>query len=137
MFERSTHRRRLAISSEINMTPLMDLTFTLLIVFIITVPVLDYPRDVTPPKMTTPQEVNDEMMANTALVELDGDGKVKVDGNPVIFAELEEYFQQLPAQGKDKILLRPDENRCIADMVAIMRAANHTGLAIQLMTQAE
>ena len=137
MFERSTHRKRLEVISEINMTPMMDLTFTLLIVFIITVPIMDYTSDVTPPKMTTPQEVTEQTMANAALVELDEDGNVKVDGNSVPFHELEVYFQGLSAQGKEKIHLYPDKDRHISEMVAIMRAANHTNLAIQLMTQAE
>ena len=55
----SIHRSRLRQTVEINMTPLMDLTFTLLIVFIITVPVLDYSTNVNvdAPEMTTPTQV--------------------------------------------------------------------------------
>ena len=133
MFERSTHRKRLEVISEINMTPMMDLTFTLLIVFIITVPIMDYTTDITLPKMTTPQEVNDKAIK----VELDKDGNVKVEGISVPFHELEVYFQGLSAQGKEKIHLFPDKDRHISEMVAIMRAANHTNLAIQLVTEAE
>ena len=37
--------------TSINVTPLMDLTFLLLIVFMITAPVLEYAVDVTPPSL--------------------------------------------------------------------------------------
>ena len=137
MYERNTHRKRLAVISEINMTPLMDLTFTLLIVFIITVPILDYTSDVTPPKMTTPQEVTDSTMANAILVELDAEGQIKIGGNAVSFAELETQFQAFHDNGKEKIIFRADGTRPYEDIIAVMRAANHANLTIQLMTQQE
>ena len=138
MYERFTHRRRLAGTTTFDMTPLMDLTFTLLIVFIITVPVLDYTSDVTPPKMSTPTEVNDETMRNAALVDLNEEGEVKVDGNAVIFGELQEYFARLASTGLvTKIIIRADGSRPYEEVIGILRAAKNAGLGIQLMTQAE
>ncbi|MBQ4480747.1 MAG: biopolymer transporter ExbD [Victivallales bacterium] len=137
MYERNTHRKRLAVISEINMTPLMDLTFTLLIVFIITVPILDYTSDVTPPKMTTPQEVTSSTMANAIMVELDDKGQISIGGNSVPFAEIEDQFRAFKDAGKSKIVFRADGTRPYDDIVAVMRAANHADLAIQLMTQQE
>ena len=137
MYERNTHRKRLSVISEINMTPLMDLTFTLLIVFIITVPILDYSSDVTPPKMTTPQEVTSSVMANAIMVELDDKGQISIGGNPVPFTEIETQFQAFKDIGKLKIIFRADGTRPYEDIIAVMRAANHVGLTIQLMTQQE
>ena len=54
------HFKRQKPIMDINMTPLMDLTFMLLIIFIITVPVLDYSTDVTPPRLTSDQQVDGE-----------------------------------------------------------------------------
>ena len=136
MFERSTHRKRLEVISEINMTPLMDLTFTLLIVFIITVPILNYTSDVTLPEMNTPQQIPPDDMGH-GYVELDEDGNVKVDGIIVPFHELEDYFRVLRSQGKDEIFMYLDKRRPISEMVAIMRAANHTNLRSQLVTEQE
>ena len=55
----------------IDMSPLMDLTFMLLIIFVITVPSIYYKSDVklTPPESTT----NDKMQPddNSIFVELD------------------------------------------------------------------
>ena len=52
-------KRRYKTTSTIDMSPLMDLTFMLLIIFVITVPSMYYRSDVklTPPSSTT----NDKM----------------------------------------------------------------------------
>lgn len=137
MYERNTHRKRLAVISEINMTPLMDLTFTLLIVFIITVPILDYTSDVTPPKMTTPKQVTDSTMADAILVELNAEGQTKIGGNVVSFAEIEDQFKGFRDIGKQTVIFRADGTRPYEDIIAVMRAANHANLTIKLMTQQE
>jgi len=117
------------------MTPLMDLTFMLLIIFIITVPVLDYSTDVTPPKMTTEREMNAD--ESKVVVTLDSEGKCMVDGVPASFATLEEALIQRRTAGLEQVVLRSDGTRPLEDVVAVMRAARHAGMRISLMTQAE
>ncbi|NLZ63298.1 MAG: hypothetical protein GX902_05765, partial [Lentisphaerae bacterium] len=51
----NSRRQRFKSISTIDLTPLMDLTFMLLIVFVITVPVVEYVTDVTPPEMNSSQ----------------------------------------------------------------------------------
>ena len=46
--------------TEINLASLIDLTFLLLIVFIVTVPVLEFQTDVTPPEMNTAERIRDD-----------------------------------------------------------------------------
>ena len=48
---RQKQRSQLNAIGEINMTPLIDLTFLLLIIFMITAPLLEYGVDVSPPEM--------------------------------------------------------------------------------------
>ncbi len=121
---------------QIDMTPIMDLTFVLLIVFVITVPVLDYSTDVTPPSMTTNQKI--EEINDASLVTLDAEGICKIDGIDAAFPQLEELFARLKTQqGKSRIFLRADKTRPYDDIITIMRAAKHAGLEISLMTQAE
>ena len=71
---KGAERRR--IVAAIDMTPLMDLTFMLLIIFVITVPSMYYKSDVTltPPESTT----NDKMEIDdkSLFVELDKDGQI-------------------------------------------------------------
>ena len=73
--------RRLArhkIEATIDMTPLMDLTFMLLIVFVITVPSMYYKTDV---KLTPPTSNNKDKMnvdEKSVYVELDSEGHIFV-----------------------------------------------------------
>ena len=71
-------RRR---STNIDITPLMDLTFMLLIIFIITVPAMEYSTDVTPPSMDTPKTV--ESITDKLVVTLGKQGGVTVAGESV------------------------------------------------------
>ncbi len=130
-------RQRLKPIVEINMTPLMDLTFMLLIVFIITVPIMDYSTDVTPPRRTTANQVMD--IKDKAIVTLDKDGLCKIDGMPIAFADLPDAFRAIrDSRGPQTILLlRADGGRSIEDMVTILRCADKAALKISLMTQAE
>ena len=48
---RKRARQELRTIANIDVTPLVDLTFLLLIVFMITAPVLEYAVDVSPPEM--------------------------------------------------------------------------------------
>ena len=132
-FQRHFQRHKPIV--EINMTPLMDLTFMLLIIFIITVPVLDYSTDVTPPKMTTEKEMNAD--ESKVVVTLDAEGKCMVDGVPSSFSTLEEALVQRRSAGLEQVVLRSDGTRPLEDVVAVMRAARHAGMRISLMTQAE
>ena len=118
------------------MTPLMDLTFMLLIIFVITVPVLDYSTEVAPPKMTTPNQVDNTEEA--IMVVVDKEGVCKIDGAPCPFHQLEEAFKRIvETQGKTRLLLRADGSQPYENVVAVMRAANHAGIKLNLMTQAE
>ncbi len=120
---------------DINMTPLMDLTFMLLIIFIITVPVLDYSTDVTPPRLTSDQQVDGE--EPKSVVTINAEGKYAIDGVEVSFVALEEAFRNLRASGLERVELRSDGTRPLEDIVAVMRAAKHTNMKLFLMTQAE
>lgn len=130
-------RQQLKPIMEINMTPLMDLTFMLLIVFIITVPIMDYSTDITPPRRTTANQVMD--IKDKAIVTLDKDGLCKIDGVPTSFADLPEAFRAIRrTRGEQTVLLlRADGGRSIEDMVTILRGADQAALKISLMTQAE
>ena len=69
-------KRRNKPTSSIDMSPLMDLTFMLLIIFVITVPSMYYKSDVklTPPSSTTNDKM--EVKENSVFVELDHSGAI-------------------------------------------------------------
>ena len=84
-------RRR---STNIDITPLMDLTFMLLIIFIITVPAMEYSTDVTPPSMDTPKTV--ESITDKLVVTLGKQGGVTVDGETVPKEQLLQRLRRRP-----------------------------------------
>ena len=122
----------------IDLTSLMDLTFMLLIVFVITVPVIEYATDVTPPELNSQKQV--EKIEDPVVITLNDAGVVSIDEQSIAMHELEDQLIRLRQQrGADvSILIRADGTRPYEDVVAIMRAAQKAGLtSVSLMTQAE
>ena len=64
----------------IDITPLMDLTFMLLIIFIITVPALEFTTEVTPPDMNTATAV--EQIDNKVMLTMNEKGEAKLEDEP-------------------------------------------------------
>ena len=88
-----TYRNQRRAQIHIDITPLMDLTFMLLIIFIITVPAMEYSTDVTPPSMETPKTVED--VKNKVIVSLDKQGQIKLDSRVISKGDLIPALRQL------------------------------------------
>ncbi|HQL09626.1 MAG TPA: biopolymer transporter ExbD, partial [Lentisphaeria bacterium] len=129
---------RVKLKSEIDITPLMDLTFMLLIIFVITVPVLEYSTkvDATPPELNNKQ--NDASAKDQSVViHLTREGQVLYFDQKIQFNELDALFSSLRAQRPNmSLLIRADGARPYEDVIAIMRAAKHANVeTISLVTQ--
>jgi len=122
----------------IDLTSLMDLTFMLLIVFVITVPVIEYATDVTPPELNSQTQV--EKLENPVVITLNDAGVISIDSQSVAMHELEDQLIRVRQQrgAEVNILIRADGTRPYEDVVAIMRATQRAGLtSVSLMTQTE
>lgn len=121
--------------SGIDVTPLMDLTFLLLIVFMITAPMLEYAVDVSPPKMDAQQLDADD----NVLVTLDASGTVHLGRVSVTGLELPARLSEIRATRPGvAIFIRADEARPYGEVIALMRNVRHAGLTnVSLVTQAE
>ncbi len=120
----------------IDMTPLMDLTFMLLIIFIITVPAMYYKTDVqlTPPESTT----NNKMKADehSVFVELDKDGRIWLgtSNNPKsqsVFStdELSRLLlEKKTAMPEIVVFLVGDKSRKYEEVIDIANAIQHSGI---------
>ncbi len=124
------------VQSEVNMTPLMDLTFMLLILFVITVPILDYKTDVVPPSMNTESTVPEED-PEAVQVTLDAEGNCGVNGVPASFASLEEQLRQLKSLGRTRVRIRASGERPYEEIIMLIRPAKRCGMEVQLETKAE
>ncbi len=114
------------VMSEINMTPLVDVMLVLLIIFIITIPVInhavkiDLPRATNQPNDAKPQSIN---------VSIDAQGKVFWNQAEVDQATLESNIalaaQQQP---QPELHLRADREVRYERVAEVMAAAQHGGL---------
>ena len=132
---RRKRRSQLDTIDEINMTPLMDLTFLLLIIFMIATPLLEYSIDVTPPEMNAdkikqkdPETIN--LMAN---------GQIKYRRRVISREDLFAILQNLKAQNpKTMLYLRADGDIPYRKVIALMKDIKNSGFTnISLITLSE
>ncbi|EGI77877.1 ExbD/TolR family protein [Hylemonella gracilis] len=78
------------VMGEINMTPLVDVMLVLLIVFIITVPVMNHSIQVSLPQASSQRE---EIKPETLRLAVDAAGEYNLNGSPITAAELPSVLQ--------------------------------------------
>lgn len=123
--------------TEINLASLIDLTFLLLIVFIVTVPVLEFQTDVTPPEMNTAERIKDDQ--DPLVINLDREGRIffkrEVMSLEVLATRLAEVRAKRPEVAA---IIRADGEQPYKHIVEIMRTVRHAGIkGIKLATQPE
>ena len=103
---RRTSKRERRIFNDINMTPLIDLTFLLLITFIITMPALE--QGIT---VRLPQGKADTLPKDKPLsISLDVEGKAHLNSEQLSLDALEEQLGLIAAENpKVAVLIRADE----------------------------
>ena len=121
----------------IDITPLMDLTFMLLIIFIITVPALEFTTEVTPPDMntaTTVEEINNKVMLTMSEKE-----EIQLDGRVVAMNMLEDELASVFKIKPDMaLLIQVDGKRPYDDVIMLHRSAGPVGIKnVHLVTEAE
>ena len=84
---RFSQRSALVTLSEINITPLLDLAFVLLIIFVITTPLLEQSINLKLPKGGQPDQKVDKRDIRT--VEISPQGTYRLDKMPMSLAQLE------------------------------------------------
>jgi len=121
--------------SEINLTPLMDLTFILLITFIITFPLIEQGVLVDLPKADA-----DELQPDKArTISVDRGGKLYYDNVGVTLEELEAAMRDLAAASPGvTIMVRADEAIAYGQVVKVLKILHKTKiLKMALVTEAE
>lgn len=123
--------------TEINITPLMDLTFLLLIVFMITAPILEFETDVSPPQMATDKHVSEE--DEPLLINLNRAGKILFEKQELSQEELTRILTSRHQRKPDvSAFIRADEKRPYGEVIGIMRAVREANISnVSLVTQPE
>lgn len=127
-------KNKLAVISDLNVTPLIDLAFSLLIIFMITTPVIEQYNRIDLPDQPSVQdqplpEIDDEFIT----IDAEGTyhwGQVKVSKD-----ELEERLDRIAASSGEQpvIHLRGDRSlryQKIFDVINMLKARNLTKLSL-------
>lgn len=86
---RFSQRNSLVTLSEINITPLLDLAFVLLVIFIITTPMLEGSLDMNLPGQSTRPDVRPPKAEDIRTVEIDRGGNFRLQKRPMTLDQIE------------------------------------------------
>ncbi len=135
---RFSQRSHLVTLSEINITPLLDLAFVLLIIFIITTPLItpENGLDLKLPVGRSPANRPPDQK-NVRVVEIDPNGRYALDKRFTPLSQLvASLAQQFQANPNLVIYIRADENSRMKDFVALTDACTSKGISkYQIRTQ--
>lgn len=93
------------VRAEINVTSLVDVAFTLLIIFMITAPILQGGIEIDVPEAAAGPLTTSEAL----VVSVEEDGQIYLDDAPVTFEEFDATIEQLLArQEGDEVFLKAD-----------------------------
>jgi biopolymer transport protein ExbD len=127
--KRFSQRSHLVTLNEINITPLLDLAFVLLIIFVITTPLLEKGLDLKLPIGRSPANQPPDQK-NVRTVEITAQGSYAMDKRvtplPQLVASLAQQFQSNPNL---VIYIRADENSRMKDFVALTDACTSRGIS--------
>jgi len=127
--KRFSQRSHLVTLSEINITPLLDLAFVLLIIFVITTPLLDNGLDLKLPVGYSAANRQPDKK-NIRTVEITAQGQYSVDKHLVALNPLVGWLaQEYQANPNLVIFIRADENSRMKDFVAFTDACTTRGIS--------
>ena len=134
---RFSNRNALHSLSELNVTPLLDLCFVLLIIFMITTPLMENSVDLVVPSSSTAQ--NQVNPSEVQTVEMSRNDELKLNGAATTAEDLE--AQLAAAKEKDPqvaVVVRPDRELAIQKFIGVMDILKRVGISkVGVMTHPE
>ena len=121
------------MNADINVTSLVDVAFTLLVIFIITAPILQGGIEVAIPRADVRPLTAQE---SPFFISIMGDGTILLEETPVTLAELEEGLPQLlAAGGVERIFIRADSLAPYGIPLKVMATALNSGVPWSLVAE--
>lgn len=135
---RFTQKNSLVTLSEINITPLLDLAFVLLIIFVITTPLLEKSIRLNLPGGGR-NEAQKPTKNDIRTVEVDTQGRIRLGGRPISAGQLErDLVQTFRANPNLVVYIRADENGPYKYVAGIIDLCERNGISrLSLRTQAD
>ncbi len=125
---RFSQRSALVTLSEINITPLLDLAFVLLIIFVITTPLLEKGMELRLPRVNgqTDRPIN---RSDVRTVEISPQGIYALKGRPM---RLDQLIKELVADFRLNpnlvVYIRADESSRVRELAALIDGCQHNGI---------
>jgi biopolymer transport protein ExbD len=134
---RYSQRQNLSTLSEINITPLLDLAFVLLIIFMITTPLLENSVNLIIPSSGAANAPVKTGQVQT--ISIDRQETIKINDKTVAPADLVARLAQLKrANPEVAIVIRPDRDLPVQKLVALMDALQRAQISkVGIATKAE
>ena len=124
---RRNRKRREGAKAAIDMNSLIDLTFLLLVVFIVTLPTLEQSVHIVLPVGKTESQ-NDEKKKNCS-VSIDKDGKLFLGEEPVTQEILKERLTAAVTENPEvNVLIRGDVGADYGDVYAVVKVAKEANV---------
>jgi biopolymer transport protein ExbD len=134
---RFSDRNAMHTLSELNVTPLLDLAFVLLIIFMITTPLLENSMDlIVPTSAAAKTEINP---AQVQTVSIDRNDVLKLNEQVMTADDLEGRLQQLRRETPGlAVVVRPHKELPVQNFVRVMDLLHKAGITkVGVMTRPE
>lgn len=116
---RFSERHSLHTLSELNVTPLLDLAFVLLIIFMITTPLMENSVDLVIPSSEAAAKSIDPSAVQT--ISINRDEQLKLNGKATTLAELDAQLAALKAGARDvAVVIRSHKELPVQTLVDVM-----------------
>jgi biopolymer transport protein ExbD len=134
---RYSQRQNLSTLSEINITPLLDLAFVLLIIFMITTPLLESSVNLVIPSSGVKNPTVNTPRVQT--VSIDRNDTIQFNNEVMDLETLTTQLTQLRQTNPDlAIVIRPDRDLPVQKLIGVMDALQRAGITkVGIATQAE
>jgi biopolymer transport protein ExbD len=134
---RYSQRNSLSSLSEINITPLLDLAFVLLIIFMLTTPLLENSRNLIIPSSGVPATPIKSSEVQT--ISMDREETIKLNNEVLDVETLTARLITLKQANPDvAVIIRPDRELSVQKLVTLMDALQRAEIMkVGIATQAE
>jgi biopolymer transport protein ExbD len=126
---RYSQRHNLGTLAELNVTPLLDLAFVLLIIFMITTPLMEKNEAVVLPTSNgAPGAVGPPQEENISITR---DAEIKLNTEAVSLDQLESQLTALKqSQSNIAVVIRPHKDLPVQKLIDVMDAVKRAGITL-------
>jgi biopolymer transport protein ExbD len=125
---RFSDRHALQTLSELNVTPLLDLAFVLLIIFMITTPLMDNSVDLIVPSSEAAEKAVDPSAVQT--IAINREAVLKLNGAETTLEAMEEQLKELKAERSEvAVVIRSHKELPVQKLIDVMDVVQRAKIA--------